>query len=267
MSRLPRLVATDLDGTIIRTDQTVSERVRLALRRAEEAGALVVFVSGRPPRWMREVAELTGHTGIAVCTNGAQTYDMRTETVIDEQPIDVETLAAVGRRLLADLPGLALALEYGFGFAHEPAYRHSHFIGVSECRVAAYHELVERPAAKLLARHAELAPDALLTRAVAVVGDLVTVTHASFDGLLEISAYGVTKATGLARLAARHGIAAADVIAFGDMPNDLAMLAWAGHSVAMGNGHEEVRQAADEVTADVNDDGVAVVLDRLYAQP
>lgn len=266
-SAWPRLVATDLDGTIIRADGTVSARTAAALRAAEQAGAVVVFVSGRPPRWMREIAEQTGHTGLAVCANGAQIYDMHTETMLAERPLDVPTLRAVCERLLAALPAAAFALEYGFAFAHEPGYWHSHVIGVPYCQVGRYADLLDQPAAKLLVRHAELDADTLLARAVAVLGDLVTITHSATDGLLEISAAGVTKATALAWLADERGIDPADVIAFGDMPNDLAMLAWAGHAVAVGNAHPQVRAAADEITGSVQEDGVATVLDRLFGRP
>ena len=83
-------------------------------------------------------------------------------------------------------------------------------------------------------------------------------------GLIEISAPGTTKGTGLARLAAELGIAPAEVLAVGDMPNDLSMLRWAGLGVAMGNAHPEAVEAADEVTAPNTDDGLARVLERWW---
>ena len=96
------------------------------------------------------------------------------------------------------------------------------------------------------------------------MGDQVQITHSSLDGLVEISAAGITKASGLAILAEKHGVAAADVVAFGDMPNDLPMLAWAGCSVAMGNAHDDVLAVADEVTSTNDEDGVAQVLERWF---
>ncbi len=259
-----KLVATDLDGTLVRTDGTISDRSRRALEAAERSGRTVVFVTGRPPRWMHEVAEATGHTGLAICSNGALRYDLHTEQVVGGYPMDPETMAKVAARLRAAIPGLAFAVEYGDAFAHEPTYHHTYDLGV-DAVVGEVEQIVELAAAKMLARHGELHPDVLLALAVEAAGDLATFTHSASaaDGLLEISAYGVTKASGLAELAGELGIAAEEALAFGDMPNDLAMLDWAGHSVAVANAHPSVREAADEITASNDDDGVALVLERL----
>ena len=108
-----------------------------------------------------------------------------------------------------------------------------------------------------------MAADELLALAVEVLDGQVAVTSSSSEALLEISAAGVTKASALAALAARAGIPAAEVVAFGDMPNDLPMLAWAGRAVAVANAHPEVLAVADEVTASNDEDGVALVLERL----
>ena len=116
---------------------------------------------------------------------------------------------------------------------------------------------------QLLARHPRMACDELLALAVEVLDGQVAVTSSSKEALLEISAPGVTKASALAGLAARAGIPAAEVVAFGDMPNDLPMLAWAGRAVAVANAHPEVLAVADEVTASNDEDGVALVLERL----
>ncbi len=114
-------------------------------------------------------------------------------------------------------------------------------------------------------RHSELSADELLKRAREVCGDLAEFSHSNAaDTLLEISAAGVSKATALARLCDERGIDRKHVIAFGDMPNDLPMLAWAGHGVAVANAHPEVIAAADEVTASNDDGGVARVLERLF---
>jgi hydroxymethylpyrimidine pyrophosphatase-like HAD family hydrolase len=125
--------------------------------------------------------------------------------------------------------------------------------------------VMNAPISKLLARVEGLNSDAMLARALAVVDDgVATMTHSSIDGLLEISAYGVTKATTLAEVIASRGFAAADVVAFGDMPNDAAMLAWAGHGVAVANAHPDVLAVVNEVTASNDDDGVAQILERLF---
>jgi len=260
-----RLLAIDLDGTIVRSDGTVSARTARALSAAEAAGLLVVLVTGRPPRWMGEVAAATGHTGVAVCANGALLYDLHTETIVAERLLEPDELRSIAGRLREQVPGLLFAVEYGMDFAHEDGYEHAWEIGVPEVRVGPPEAILDRPAAKLLALHPTLDPDELHAWAVGILGMGATVTHSSTCALLEISARGVTKASALASLAESAGIGAAEVVAFGDMPNDLPMLAWAGRSVAVANAHPEVLASVDEVTASNDADGVAQVVERLLA--
>lgn len=263
-----RLIATDLDGTIVRSDGGISPRTRDALRAAEDAGILVVFVTGRPPRWMKPVREATGHTGLAVCANGALVYDLHTEAVVQEFPIEVDVARTLAALLKEAVPGVFFAAEGAGRFGHEPGYR-SNYELPPDVVVAELHELLDRPVTKLLARHSSMPTEQLLAAAREVVGDLAQLTHATFsetDGLLEISAVGVTKAFGLERLAARHGIGPDGVVAFGDMPNDLPMLSWAGYAVAVANAHPDVIDIADEVTASNDDDGVAKVIERLLGR-
>jgi Cof subfamily protein (haloacid dehalogenase superfamily) len=259
------LVASDLDGTLLRSDGTVSDRTRAALAAAEDAGALVVIVTGRPPRWMAPVAEAVGRTGLAICANGAVIWDLERGEIVRENPIDPATAGDVVRRLRDALPDLVFAVERGTDFGREPGYRTRAAVP-DDVLVAHADELVAAPIAKLLARHDSMGPDELLAAAAEVVGDLATLTHASTGGLLEISAAGVSKAVALEELAAGHGLRAADAVAFGDMPNDLSMLAWAGRGVAVANAHPDVLAAADEVTATNDEDGVAMVIERLVAE-
>ncbi|HVM28572.1 MAG TPA: Cof-type HAD-IIB family hydrolase [Mycobacteriales bacterium] len=264
----PRLVASDLDGTLVRTDQTVSDRTRAALARVEEAGSVLVLVTGRPPRWMAPVVEATGHRGLAVCANGALVYDLHTERVVRSHLLDADAAAEVVAALRRDVPGITFAVEKGpvdgvpGGFGREDVYVPRW--DVDGVEVAPVEELFAAGAVKLLARHEQMGSDELLAAARQSLGALVEATHSSTDGLLEISASGISKASGLASLADDAGIDAAEVVAFGDMPNDLPMLTWAGHAIAMGNAHDEVKAIADEVTASNDDDGVAVVLERLF---
>ena len=260
---VPRLVASDLDGTLVRSDLTVSSHTRDLLARVEQAGSLFVMVTGRPPRWMAPVAEQTGHRGLAVCANGAIAYDLQTEQVVRSSLISADAAAAVVAALRRDVPGIAFAVEKGVaGFGREASYVPKWDPG--EVAVAPIEELLADGVVKLLARHEELGSDELLAAARSSLGDAVECTHSSGDGLLEISAAGISKASGLASLAEEWDVAAADVVAFGDMPNDLPMLAWAGRSVGMANAHPDVLAAVDEVTASNDDDGVAQVLERWF---
>jgi Cof subfamily protein (haloacid dehalogenase superfamily) len=261
---VPRLVATDLDGTVVRSDGTISDRTRAALAAVEQAGAVLVLVTGRPPRWMPPIVEATGHRGVAICANGALVYDLHTSRVVRHDLLSAEAMRAVVEALQRDAPGIAFAVErHDTGFAHEPSYRPRWDSGDPKA-VRPLDELLADGAVKLLARHDGMSADELLAVANESVGDIGTLTHSSSDGLLEVSARGVSKASGLATLAAEQGIDAGAVVAFGDMPNDLPMLAWAGHGVAVANAHPEVLAIADEVTASNDDDGVAQVLERWF---
>jgi Cof subfamily protein (haloacid dehalogenase superfamily) len=264
-----RLVATDLDGTIVRSDGTISDRTRSALGTAQAAGAVIVLVTGRPPRWLSGIAEQTGHRGLAIAANGALLVDLASGSVIGAHPLPTAKLAHLVEVLRDAIPGIAFAVErVDDGFHHEAAY-HPRWDSDQRAHAVELDALVGVPASKLLARHASYTADDLLAAARAAVGDdtVATLTHSSADGLLEISAAGVSKASALADFAAEHGIAAHEVIAFGDMPNDLPMLVWAGHSVAVANAHPEVLEAADEITARHDDDGVARVLEREFGRP
>lgn len=260
----PRLVATDLDGTIVGADEVITDRTVAALKSLEALGVPVVFVTGRPARWMAEVARRTGHTGVAVCANGALLYDLHSEQVLEHFPISVEVGLDVARRLREALPDIAFAVETLDGFAHEESYLARWDVGQARA-VDAIERIYGQPAIKLLARHEAMGSDDLLAAAREVAGEMVQMTHSSTSGLLEISAAGVSKATTLARVCADRGIEAVDVVAFGDMPNDLPMLAWAGLSYGVAGGHPEVLAAADRIVPGPEADGVAAELERLFS--
>jgi hypothetical protein len=268
-----RLLASDLDGTLLRSDNTVSDATRQALVAAEQAGLIIAFVTGRPPRWLHEVASATGHTGIAVGANGAVTYDLHTETVLAEHQLSPGQLEQVTSLLRAAIPQVRFGMEYGTDFAYEPGYRHDWELTPAEdgsgrplpsVRTAELPELLDKPVIKLLAKGRDLHPDRFMDEVELLVGQLVTVTRSGHSPLVEISPLGVTKASGLAELAGSLGVGREQVAAIGDMPNDVPMLAWAGRSYAVANAHPSARQAADEVLAESNDeDAVAKLIWRL----
>jgi Cof subfamily protein (haloacid dehalogenase superfamily) len=268
-----RLVATDLDGTVVRRDGTISERTAAAFAALEEHGIHLVLVTGRPPRWMAQVVDMTGHRGLAICANGALVYDLHTEQLVDQHLLDADTAQEVVRRVRTVLPDPAFAVERGptpaepNGFAHDPSYK-VRWEPPGGSRIAAIEELLaEGPVAKLLVRDERSTSDAMLSAVRPNLAGLVEVTHSSpRDCLVEVSALGVSKATTLAAYAARLGILARDVVAFGDQPNDLAMLRWAGKSYAVANAHADVLDAVSDVTDHVDADGVAQVLEKLVAQ-
>ncbi len=265
MDLRPRLIATDLDGTIVNHDGSVSARVVDVLAAAMDAGIRVVFVTGRPPRWMHEVAETTGHSGVGICGNGAFVYDMKTERVLELFGMSREVAVEAVERVQEVLPSSAFAVESLSGFSYEPAYKPRWDVH-EPTTTGPIHGLLTGEVAKLLVRDEVIPGDAMLEVAAPVLVGVVEVTHSNVnDSLLELSALGVTKGTTLAKLAADWGIAQDEVVAFGDMPNDVDMLRWAGRGYAVGNAHPSVLSVADERAPSIDEDGVAQVLERLLA--
>ncbi|MFI5805611.1 HAD family hydrolase [Streptomyces sp. NPDC051561] len=267
----PRLIATDLDGTLLRDDKSVSDRTVAALAAAEDAGIEVFFVTGRPARWMDVVsAHVHGH-GLAICANGAAVVDLHANgKLIGVHALERADALSVVSALRAAAPGTSFAVELTSGIHYEPAYPPFQFdpaasIGTAEDLLHEETPGSADPVIKLLAHHTTLTPDDFLDLARATVGDFGSVTRSSPTALLEISALGVSKASTLARCCAERGIAPEEVVAFGDMPNDIEMLAWAGRSFAMGNAHPAVVAAASGRTVANNEDGVAVVIERILA--
>lgn len=264
--RSPRLFATDLDGTVIQDNGVISDRTVAALARVERAGAVLLFVTGRPPRWLPAVAEVTGHHGLAVCANGALLYDLRTDRIQELALLDPDRIRQIVTVLRAKLPETVFACEYGNELLHETGYRIRWDIGQPNVRVVAEEDFYARPAAKLLVRHDSLDSDTFLRIGRELAGGLAEFTHSSSDGLLEISAAGVSKASALAAFCAERSIESAEVAAVGDMPNDLPMLAWAGTGYAVGNAHHEVLAAVDNHLPGVAEDGVAQLLELLFPE-
>jgi Cof subfamily protein (haloacid dehalogenase superfamily) len=262
-----RLVASDIDGTLIRTDGTLSARTVDVLDRLHCAGIPAVLVTGRPLRWLRQLYDQMAEPLPAVCANGAVVYDPDTDKVLRADPLSVELLLDVTGRLREAVPDIALAVEVEDGrrFWYEQSWpvlwpgEHD-----TVRMLATPEELASAPAVKLLARSAGHEPDAFYELVSRTLGEAAETTHSSSSALVEISAAGVTKAAGLAWLSEREGYSARDVLAFGDMPNDLPMLTWAGRSVAMANAHPAVREVADEVTLTNDEDGVAAYLEKFF---
>jgi hydroxymethylpyrimidine pyrophosphatase-like HAD family hydrolase len=262
---MPRLVATDLDGTIVRGDGSVSARTVAAFERMRRAGTPYVFVTGRPPRLIEEITAFFGHHGTAICSNGALVYDLSGKQVLEEFAIAPEVLAEAAGRLRAAVPGIGIAVEFAGTLAADDHYEPWDWDrGITVQRLPDA-DLFARPAPKLLGRHPELSADELLALAAPHLSPLVTVYHSNGSRLVEAIATGVSKASALKSYTARLGIAPEQVIAFGDMPNDLPMLAWAGTSYGVANGHPDVLAAVDHVIGANDDDGVAEALEALTA--
>ena len=260
---VPRLVATDLDGTLLHSDGTVSARTRAVLEELDDRGVPVVFTTGRPVRWMEELWDDVGGHGLAICSNGGIVYDVARRRVRDASSVPRDVGMQVADLVRAAVPGTTFAVEHTSGWASETAFPR-HPDDAETRHHGTWESIYVDDVVKVLAVHPDLDPEEFWRRVDAAVGELATTTWSSTFALVEISAAGVTKATTLARVAAEMGIGPQDVVAFGDMPNDLPMLEWAGTAYAMANAHDSVRDLAARVAPGNDDDGVAVVLADLF---
>lgn len=259
-----RLVATDLDGTLLDGQGQVSERTREAIAELDRRGVLVVFVTGRPLRWMDDLWHLVGDHGLAICSNGGIVYDVAHHTVAEHRPISREIGLRVADLIRTAIPGSVFALERLTGFGKEPVFLPSpDDESRPELEVGPLEQVYTDDVVKLLALHPHLAPEDYWTQVDHLVGQHVTTTWSAMGALVEMSAAGVTKASTLELVCRERGIAADEVLAFGDMPNDVAMLEWAGTAYAMANGHPSAIAAAGRTAPRHDEDGVAQVLEEL----
>ncbi|MDG9718554.1 HAD family hydrolase [Streptomyces sp. DH24] len=261
-----RLIATDLDGTLLRSDQSVSRRTREALAAATAAGAAHIVVTGRAVPWTRHILDDLGYDGLAVCGQGAQVYDAGAHRLLTTVTLDRQLAGLALAKIEAEIGPLYLAASrdgldgevlVGPGYAVQGTLPATPFTDASDLWTA--------PLNKIYVQHPTLSDDELAEVARQTAGGFVTVTMAG-EGIVELLPLGLSKATGLSLAARRLKLKAADTIAFGDMPNDLPMFAWASYGVAMANAHEELKAVADEVTVSNDEDGIAVVLERMLAR-
>ncbi|HEY0509332.1 MAG TPA: HAD family hydrolase [Blastococcus sp.] len=270
----PKLVATDLDGTLLNSAGEVTSRTRAALNACWDAGIPVVGVTGRGPRLLDSVRAALDHRGIAVLAQGGFVVDLERNEVLrtvglprDRAAAVIEGIESVAGELIVaveDAAGQAeisgpLRVQHGFDWPYpEPA----HLLPRNQV-------LPEGPVLKVFLRSATLDEDELLARAKNVVDPAeAEVTHAGL-GFIEVLPPGVTKASGLAIALERYGVGFGDVLVFGDMPNDLPMIdavtQAGGQAVAVANAHADVRAAAAQRTGGHDADGVARYLERVLA--
>ncbi len=268
---LPALIATDVDGTLLDDDERITPRTRRAVRAAVASGVQFVLATGRPPRWVSPVVEALGFAPMAVCANGAVIYDSENDRIISARTLSVDMLTELAEIATRVIPGAGLAVERIGRTAHDsatpqfvssPGYEHA-WLNPDNTEVS-IEDLLSAPAVKLLIRKSGARSSDMAAELVKHIGIQGDITYSTNNGLIEINPLGTSKATGVEEVARPLEITAEDVVAFGDMPNDVPMLRWAGHGVAMGNAHPDAVAAANEVTASNAEDGLARVLERWW---
>lgn len=264
----PKLIVTDVDGTLLDGNEQVTPRTRKAISAAVQSGAYFVLASGRGVRSLLRVVRQLDQPPMTICANGAIVFDSAEDVVLQAKEFDTEALRELAETAKLALPGAEFAVErvdHGvdpLAYVSTPGYVHAW--PVSDYSPVSEAELISKPAVKFLVRSVGQSSDEMLRAIEPAVRDFAEVSFSTPAGLLEIGPRGVSKGSTIAEVAALRGVAAEDAIAFGDMPNDIEMLRWAGRSVAMADAHPSVLKAASQVTASHADEGVAQVLERWF---
>jgi Cof subfamily protein (haloacid dehalogenase superfamily) len=268
----PRLVALDIDGTLLKwvegagtTYEQISAPVYAAVQRVRSAGAHVVLASGRSPHGMTRIADLLDlHAEDAerlwvVASNGAVVFRYPPLEVVHEETFDAAP--AVASVLKHHPTALVAVEERGVGYRVNRPFPEGELSG--DMTLAAVEDLVSGPVSRVIIRD----PDATADDFVSLAENLGlhgTDYVVGWTAWLDLAPVGVSKAFGLQLVCDELGVDAAEVLAIGDGRNDIEMLRWAGRGVAMGQAVEVVQEAADAVTGTVHDEGAATELDRYF---
>jgi Cof subfamily protein (haloacid dehalogenase superfamily) len=258
-----RLVATDLDGTLLRPDGTVSERTVCAVRAAREAGLHVIPITGRPPRITWAVAREAGLGPLGVCSNGAAVVDISSMEVIETETMAAEVATGLVTMLRELFPGAVFAVEEMDSFTHEvgfvdPSWGWDELTETVDDIVQA----VSSTCIKLIMRRPGWPAGELLAELKEQVAEKGHVTSSGLDWV-EIAGPGISKAYAAERVCKRLGVAVGEVLAIGDNHNDLTVLAWAGRAAAPANAIAEVLATVQTVLPPNAEDGVAQLLEEL----
>ncbi|HEX2674657.1 MAG TPA: Cof-type HAD-IIB family hydrolase [Polyangiaceae bacterium] len=261
-----RLLALDLDGTLLRADGSISASTLCALRAAQARGLGLLFVTARPPRRVRALAGASELCGVAICGNGSLLYDLKSDALLAEERLRADHASLLVESLRTAVPDVAFAVEIGLRYGCDPNYailaEHARDRSDPLMRRADAIELCREGVTKLIVQQLDWPLRDLLEMTRVFASSRASVSQSSSQ-FVEVVAPRVDKASALRRYCAARQIAATEVIAFGDGLQDLPMLRWAGCGIAVANAHPEVLAAADLVTRSNDADGVALALDRL----
>lgn len=267
---LPKLVATDLDGTLVRSDGTVSAYAREVLGRVREAGIAVVGVTGRGPRLITACRNDLPAADHLVLAQGAYVVDVSRwpeTSLLHRVRVDGPLIADAVDRIEAEVGRVHLMVEAltepGAPLYGDPANGWPYPDPWESTPRA---EALRGPVLKAFVHAPGLDVDVLLAVARRVVpASSCAVTHAGLR-YVELCPPEVNKGAGLAVVAAELGVDPGDVVVFGDMPNDVPMFVWAGYGVAVAGAHPELRAVADTETLPADDDGLASYLDDMLTR-
>ncbi len=253
----PRLVALDVDGTLVDHENTMSPAVHQAVNELRDSGVEVVISTGRAVPGVLNCADKLGFEGYAIASNGALVISYRPVEILHSVTFDASEAV---RRIVERIPEALVAVEeIGVGYRVSAPFPSGEINGT--ITVQEIDDLVAEPVTRVVIRAPERSVDEF-HRLAEELGLEDTNYYVGYTAWLDIAPPGVSKASGLQALCDRLGVEAADVLAVGDGNNDVEMLKWAGRGVAMGQGPDSLKAVADAVTDPVEADGLATELQR-----
>ena len=261
-----KLIASDLDGTLLGGDFRFRPRTLTALRSAAEAGIDVVFVTGRPQRWLAPLRDQLDHNSYAICSNGAVVYHLGEDRIERTYLTDMSAVAAVHPVLEREFPKASFTLETLDTIYVQGPYEYGPALDNARLVEGDFGEILQEDAGvvKYLMRLEGADPEELFDRTRPLVQDHLSLTI-GLKGvpLMEMAHPGMNKGQALADFAAERSIEASEVVSFGDMLNDLEMLQWAGRGYAMESGSERLKNAVGQTCPAFEQDGVAQIIEEI----
>ncbi len=264
MSDKIRMIATDIDGTMLRSDGTLSPRTQKALHLAQASGIHVVPATGRPQMAAYEVIEELGLHNYWIFANGALTRHLERGETVRAYWMDPAVAQGLVVELRAKFPGARFALELENDVSHEAGF--SDLIP-NQIRVPPIDDVLDGihgRVQKVVVFHSTLSIDELYVAVCDAIGDHGVVSYTGLP-FIEVGAQEVTKAMAIEGLCADLGVSQSEVASFGDNHNDVTMLRWCGHSFAMANGSDDALEAAKAVIGHNDEDGLAVKIEEILA--
>lgn len=263
-----KLVVSDLDGTILDNEEKISVRTKAVFAAVKAAGVDFMFATGRNFNEIDFLETYLNYDGVVICSNGAVTYDLGQKKILDAHILSSEKVLEIVDVARSVFPDVFIGVQTLDGFFYEKGYIVSeHFFRKNFFEFAVSDLLnKELNVVKVMLKDPGYSSDQLMSGLFAKLSSKAAITHASpVEGIVEITCFGTNKVVALQEYVKKIDVLAEDVVAFGDMPNDVEMLRWAGKSYAMGGGHPAALAASNFETLTLQEDGVAVALESLLA--
>ena len=263
-----KLIAIDMDGTLLKDDKSITEITKKSLKRAQELGVKIVLTSGRPIQGIKnylDELELTGEEDYVIGLNGALICKTSDYSVVSSNA----TLTGKDLKYIYNKVKGLNTYVHAFTNEGDLVNKISKFSDNEEKRLNIKIKQVDfledvsdsDEILKVVLEEEKEVLDRITSNIPKELFEEYTVIR-SVDFMIEFMNRGCNKASGLQKLGEYLGISKEEIIAIGDAENDIEMIEYAGLGVAMGNAKEEIKSIADFITKENEEDGVAFVIEK-----